>query len=211
MPVPQAPSPPLTQSNPNLSGQQHHGSSEVGTLQCQSPAHRCLSSQGPALNEDNGTATTPGKVTVQPVQTQTEVQTRSCRLNIHVCLKYIYRYYKPVQKNNNNDVCGFAFSSQFTVDHPQQTHAPPPTRNHEWKKRCLRVQRTEEIYKEVSGGGKRRMTVTSSEDIHVLDALEFSFTVMFCFCLLLCVSKHHESCTYTEILCNTICDRMFRT
>uniref|UniRef100_A0A8C4DUT2 Roundabout, axon guidance receptor, homolog 3 (Drosophila) n=1 Tax=Dicentrarchus labrax TaxID=13489 RepID=A0A8C4DUT2_DICLA len=53
VPVPQAPSPPLTQSNPNLSGQQHHSSSEVGTLQCQSPAHRCLHSQGPALNEDN--------------------------------------------------------------------------------------------------------------------------------------------------------------
>uniref|UniRef100_A0A7N5ZTB5 Roundabout, axon guidance receptor, homolog 3 (Drosophila) n=1 Tax=Anabas testudineus TaxID=64144 RepID=A0A7N5ZTB5_ANATE len=62
LPVPQAPSPPLAQSNPNLSGQQHHGSSEVGTLQCQSPAHRCLKSQGPALNEDNGSATTPGKV-----------------------------------------------------------------------------------------------------------------------------------------------------
>uniref|UniRef100_A0A8D2ZYK8 Roundabout, axon guidance receptor, homolog 3 (Drosophila) n=1 Tax=Scophthalmus maximus TaxID=52904 RepID=A0A8D2ZYK8_SCOMX len=52
VPVPQAPSPPLTQSNPNLSVQQHHGSSEVGTLQCQSPAHRCLHSQGPALSED---------------------------------------------------------------------------------------------------------------------------------------------------------------
>ncbi|XP_078122261.1 roundabout homolog 3 isoform X2 [Sander vitreus] len=59
VPVPQAPSPLLTQSNPNLSGQQHHGSSEVGTLQCQSPAHRCLHSQGPALNEDNVSTTTP--------------------------------------------------------------------------------------------------------------------------------------------------------
>ncbi|KAF0038773.1 hypothetical protein F2P81_009257, partial [Scophthalmus maximus] len=59
VPVPQAPSPPLTQSNPNLSVQQHHGSSEVGTLQCQSPAHRCLHSQGPALSEDPGSATTP--------------------------------------------------------------------------------------------------------------------------------------------------------
>uniref|UniRef100_A0A665TA75 Roundabout, axon guidance receptor, homolog 3 (Drosophila) n=1 Tax=Echeneis naucrates TaxID=173247 RepID=A0A665TA75_ECHNA len=63
VPVPQAPTPPLTQSNPNLSSQQHHSSSEVGTLQCQSPAHRCVHSQGPALNEDNGTATTPGTVT----------------------------------------------------------------------------------------------------------------------------------------------------
>uniref|UniRef100_A0A8C4DZL3 Roundabout, axon guidance receptor, homolog 3 (Drosophila) n=1 Tax=Dicentrarchus labrax TaxID=13489 RepID=A0A8C4DZL3_DICLA len=67
VPVPQAPSPPLTQSNPNLSGQQHHSSSEVGTLQCQSPAHRCLHSQGPALNEDNVSVTTPGKVTASDV------------------------------------------------------------------------------------------------------------------------------------------------
>ncbi|XP_032389425.1 roundabout homolog 3 isoform X4 [Etheostoma spectabile] len=59
VPVPQAPGPLLTQSNPNLSGQQHHCSSEFGTLQCQSPAHRCLHSQGPALNEDNVSATTP--------------------------------------------------------------------------------------------------------------------------------------------------------
>uniref|UniRef100_A0A671U5C7 Roundabout, axon guidance receptor, homolog 3 (Drosophila) n=1 Tax=Sparus aurata TaxID=8175 RepID=A0A671U5C7_SPAAU len=63
VPVPQAPSPPLTQSNPNLSGQQHHSSSEAGTLQCQSPAPRCLHSQGPALSEDSVSATTPGKVT----------------------------------------------------------------------------------------------------------------------------------------------------
>ncbi|XP_060912013.1 roundabout homolog 3 isoform X4 [Labrus mixtus] len=59
VPVPQAPSPPLTQSNPNLSGQQHHGSSEAGTLQCQSPAHRCLNGPGPALNEDNVSINTP--------------------------------------------------------------------------------------------------------------------------------------------------------
>ncbi|XP_041658063.1 roundabout homolog 3 isoform X1 [Cheilinus undulatus] len=59
VPVPQAPSPPLTQSNPNLSGQQHHGSSEAGTLQCQSPAHRCLNGPGPALNEDGVSNNTP--------------------------------------------------------------------------------------------------------------------------------------------------------
>ncbi|XP_074527981.1 roundabout homolog 3 isoform X2 [Halichoeres trimaculatus] len=59
VPVPQAPSPPLTQSNPNLSGQQHHGSSEAGTLQCQSPAHRCLSGPGPAPSEDNVSTNTP--------------------------------------------------------------------------------------------------------------------------------------------------------
>lgn len=63
VPVPQAPSPPLTHSNPNLSGQQHHGSPEVGTLQCQSPAQRCLHSQGVTHNEDSVSATTPGKVT----------------------------------------------------------------------------------------------------------------------------------------------------
>lgn len=70
MPVPQAPSPLLTQSNPSLSGQQHHSSSEVGMLQCQSPAHRCLQSQGPALNEDSISMTTPGKVA--DVHTHTE-------------------------------------------------------------------------------------------------------------------------------------------
>ncbi|XP_056300191.1 roundabout homolog 3 isoform X3 [Pseudoliparis swirei] len=59
VPVPQAPSPLLTQSNPNLSGQQPHGSAEVGTLQGQSPAHRCLHSQGPALNGDTASETTP--------------------------------------------------------------------------------------------------------------------------------------------------------
>ncbi|XP_030010607.1 roundabout homolog 3 isoform X3 [Sphaeramia orbicularis] len=59
VPVPQAPSPSLTQSNPCLSGQQHHGSSEAGTLPCQSPAHRCLHGQGAALNEDTVSSTTP--------------------------------------------------------------------------------------------------------------------------------------------------------
>lgn len=32
-------------------------------MQCQSPAHRCLHSQGQALNEDNVGSTTPGTVT----------------------------------------------------------------------------------------------------------------------------------------------------
>lgn len=58
VPVPPALSPSLTQSNPSLAGQTYHGSSEAGTLQCQSPAHRCLHSQGAAPNEDNS-ATTP--------------------------------------------------------------------------------------------------------------------------------------------------------
>ncbi|XP_038565004.1 roundabout homolog 3 isoform X1 [Micropterus salmoides] len=78
-PVPalQAPSPPLTQSNPNLSGQQHHGSSEVGTLQCQSPAHRCLHSQGPALNEDTVSATTPVQSRSSPAETCTPPNQKS--------------------------------------------------------------------------------------------------------------------------------------
>ncbi|KAK5859247.1 hypothetical protein PBY51_003328 [Eleginops maclovinus] len=57
VPVPQAPSPLPPLSNPGLSGQQHHGSSEAGTLQCQSPAHRGPHSQGPALNPDSGSST----------------------------------------------------------------------------------------------------------------------------------------------------------
>lgn len=77
VPVPQAPSPPLTQSNPNLSGQQHHGSSEVGTLQCQSPAHRCLHSQGPALNEDNISSTAPVHSRSSPAETSTPPNQKS--------------------------------------------------------------------------------------------------------------------------------------
>ncbi|XP_077962606.1 roundabout homolog 3 isoform X3 [Gasterosteus aculeatus] len=71
VPVPQALSPLLTHSNPNLSGQQHHGSPEVGTRQCQSPAHRCLHSQGPALNEDTISATTPVHGRSSPADTCT--------------------------------------------------------------------------------------------------------------------------------------------
>ncbi|XP_068600500.1 LOW QUALITY PROTEIN: roundabout homolog 3 [Brachionichthys hirsutus] len=63
VPVPQAPSPPPARSNPNLSGQQHHSSAEVGPLQCQSPAHRCLHAQAPALSGDDASATAhaPGR------------------------------------------------------------------------------------------------------------------------------------------------------
>ncbi|XP_031727452.1 roundabout homolog 3 [Anarrhichthys ocellatus] len=77
LPVPQAPSPLLTQSNPNLSGQQHPGSPEVGTLQCQSPAHRCLHSQGPALNEDSISATTPVHGRSSPADTCTPPNQKS--------------------------------------------------------------------------------------------------------------------------------------
>lgn len=68
------------------------------------------------------------------------------------------------------DYCGFPFSFiQCTVAPPQQTHAPLPTRNHEWKKRCLRVQHTEEIYKEVSG----------SRYVYVRDRRTRTSTVLF--------------------------------
>lgn len=77
VPVPQAPSSPLTQSNPSLSGQQHHCSSEVGTLQCQSPAHRCLHSQGPTLSEDNVSATTPVHSRSSPADTCTPPNQKS--------------------------------------------------------------------------------------------------------------------------------------
>ncbi|XP_074468155.1 roundabout homolog 3 isoform X4 [Sebastes fasciatus] len=90
VPVPQAPSPLLTQSNPNLSGQQHHGSSEVGTLQCQSPAHRCLHSQGPAPNEDNVSATTPVHSRSSPADTCTPPNQKS-RLKKKVSKSSAYR------------------------------------------------------------------------------------------------------------------------
>lgn len=77
VPVPQAPSPPLTQSNPNLTGQQHHASSEVGTLQCQSPAHRCLLSQGPALSEDSLGSTTSVHGRPSPADTNTPPSQKS--------------------------------------------------------------------------------------------------------------------------------------
>ncbi|XP_029704682.1 roundabout homolog 3 isoform X6 [Takifugu rubripes] len=77
VPVPQAPSASLTQSNPNISGQQHHGSSEAGTLQCQSPAHRCLQSQGPALSEDSISATTPVHNRSSPADTGTPPNQKS--------------------------------------------------------------------------------------------------------------------------------------
>nr|XP_057942480.1 roundabout homolog 3 isoform X2 [Doryrhamphus excisus] len=51
VPVPQAPSPPLTQSN--SSSQQHLGSSDVGPQQCPSPAQHCHHSQGPSPNDDD--------------------------------------------------------------------------------------------------------------------------------------------------------------
>ncbi|MEQ2229342.1 hypothetical protein ILYODFUR_017883 [Ilyodon furcidens] len=67
VPVPQAPSPPLTQSNPILCGQQHLSSTEVGTLQFQSPAHCCLHSQRPTVNEDS--AATPVHSRSSPAET----------------------------------------------------------------------------------------------------------------------------------------------
>ncbi|XP_076017397.1 roundabout homolog 3 [Genypterus blacodes] len=77
VPAPQAPSPPLTQSNPNLSGQQHHASSEVGTLQCQSPAQRCLLSQGAALSEDSLSSPTTAHGRPYPADTNTPPSQKS--------------------------------------------------------------------------------------------------------------------------------------
>uniref|UniRef100_A0A8C7MZW9 Roundabout, axon guidance receptor, homolog 3 (Drosophila) n=1 Tax=Oncorhynchus kisutch TaxID=8019 RepID=A0A8C7MZW9_ONCKI len=63
VPVPRAPSPPLTQSNPNLSAQQHGEGSEVGTPLRNGLAHRRDLSQGAALSADNVSSSTP----VQPL------------------------------------------------------------------------------------------------------------------------------------------------
>ncbi|KAM4547026.1 roundabout homolog 3 isoform 2-T2 [Fundulus diaphanus] len=75
VPVPQAPSPTLTQSNPSLCGQQHLGSTEVGTLQFQSPAHCCLHSQGSAVNESS--TTTPVHSRSSPAETCTPPNQKS--------------------------------------------------------------------------------------------------------------------------------------
>uniref|UniRef100_A0A8L0DP39 Roundabout, axon guidance receptor, homolog 3 (Drosophila) n=1 Tax=Oncorhynchus mykiss TaxID=8022 RepID=A0A8L0DP39_ONCMY len=61
VPVPRAPSPPLTQSNPNLSAQQHGEGSEVGTPLRNGLAHRRDLSQGAALSADNVSSSTPGQ------------------------------------------------------------------------------------------------------------------------------------------------------
>uniref|UniRef100_A0A673WWW8 Roundabout, axon guidance receptor, homolog 3 (Drosophila) n=1 Tax=Salmo trutta TaxID=8032 RepID=A0A673WWW8_SALTR len=59
VPVPRAPSPPLTQSNPNLSAQQHSEGSEGGPPLRNGLAHRRDLSQGAALSADNVSSTTP--------------------------------------------------------------------------------------------------------------------------------------------------------
>lgn len=59
VPVPQAPSPPLTQSNPNLSAQ--HDAPEAGTPHRHGSAHRRDLSQGATLSADNISSTTPGR------------------------------------------------------------------------------------------------------------------------------------------------------
>uniref|UniRef100_A0A673WX64 Roundabout, axon guidance receptor, homolog 3 (Drosophila) n=1 Tax=Salmo trutta TaxID=8032 RepID=A0A673WX64_SALTR len=61
VPVPRAPSPPLTQSNPNLSAQQHSEGSEGGPPLRNGLAHRRDLSQGAALSADNVSSTTPGQ------------------------------------------------------------------------------------------------------------------------------------------------------
>ncbi|KAK5888265.1 hypothetical protein CesoFtcFv8_016780 [Champsocephalus esox] len=76
VPVPQAPSALPPPSIPSLSGQQHHGSSEAGTLQCQSPAPRGPHSQGPTLNPDSG-CTTPVHSRSSPAETCTPPNQKS--------------------------------------------------------------------------------------------------------------------------------------
>ncbi|XP_075876111.1 roundabout homolog 3 isoform X2 [Nelusetta ayraudi] len=90
VPVPQAPSPPLTQSNPNLSGQLHHGSSEAGTLQCQSPGHRCLHGQGPILGEDGVSVSTPVHGRSSPADAGTPPNQKS-RVKKKACKSSGYR------------------------------------------------------------------------------------------------------------------------
>ncbi|XP_070700111.1 roundabout homolog 3 [Pempheris klunzingeri] len=117
VPVPQAPSPPLTQSNPNLSGQQHHGSSEAGTLQCQSPAHRCLHSQGPALNEDSVSATTPVHSRSSPADTCTPPNQKS-------------RVKKKVSKSS-------AYRRDAQGDLPPPPEPPPEERRLQGPQGCM--------------------------------------------------------------------------
>uniref|UniRef100_A0A8C7JWK4 Roundabout, axon guidance receptor, homolog 3 (Drosophila) n=1 Tax=Oncorhynchus kisutch TaxID=8019 RepID=A0A8C7JWK4_ONCKI len=66
VPVPRAPSPPLTQSNPNLSAQQHGEGSEVGTPLRNGLAHRRDLSQGAALSADNVSSSTPVRAQPSP-------------------------------------------------------------------------------------------------------------------------------------------------
>ncbi|XP_042287718.1 roundabout homolog 3 isoform X2 [Thunnus maccoyii] len=117
VPVPQAPSPSLTQSNPSLSGQQHHGSSEVGTLQCQSPAHRCLHSQGPAPNEDNVCATTPVHSRPSPADACTPPNQKS-------------RVKKKVSKSS-------AYRRDIQGDLPPPPEPPPEEDRLQGSQRCM--------------------------------------------------------------------------
>ncbi|KAM7398628.1 hypothetical protein PAMA_006506 [Pampus argenteus] len=117
VPVPQAPSPSLTQSNPNLSGQQHHGSSEVGTLQCQSPAHRCLHSQGPAPNEDNVSAATPVHSRPSPADACTPPNQKS-------------RVKKKVSKSS-------AYRRDIQGDLPPPPEPPPEDDRLQGTQRCM--------------------------------------------------------------------------
>ncbi|CAK6968429.1 roundabout homolog 3 [Scomber scombrus] len=117
VPVPQAPSPSLTQSNPSLSGQQHHGSSEVGTLQCQSPAHRCLHSQGPTPNEDDVSATTPVHSRPSPADACTPPNQKS-------------RVKKKVSKSS-------AYRRDIQGDLPPPPEPPPEEKRLQGSQRCM--------------------------------------------------------------------------
>ncbi|XP_023869387.1 roundabout homolog 3-like isoform X4 [Salvelinus sp. IW2-2015] len=70
--VPRAPSPPLTQSNPNLSAQQHSDDSEGGTPLRNGSNHRRDFSEGETLSADNVSSTTPVRALPSPADnTQT--------------------------------------------------------------------------------------------------------------------------------------------
>nr|XP_015193162.1 PREDICTED: roundabout homolog 3 isoform X3 [Lepisosteus oculatus]XP_015193163.1 PREDICTED: roundabout homolog 3 isoform X3 [Lepisosteus oculatus] len=64
VPVPRAPSPPLTQSNPNLVMVQE--GSEVGTSPMHRPGHRRDQSQGAVLSVDNVSSSGPGRARLAP-------------------------------------------------------------------------------------------------------------------------------------------------
>ncbi len=73
-----------------------------------------------------------------------------CNLNNHMHWISNAPYLFSKEKKQFLIVVFFPSLIQCTVAHPQQIHPLLPTKNHEWKKRCLRVQHTGEIYKEVS-------------------------------------------------------------
>lgn len=119
VPVPQAPSTSLTQSNPNITGQQHHGSSEAGTPQCQSPAQRCLQSQGPALSEDSISATTPGKQ-------RSHGRRNGNRAGTPLLIIHMHEYGNFLEEITLCDRCIFPVNSAQPLLPGRHEHSPQP-------------------------------------------------------------------------------------